>query len=184
MISVVRKLAQECARPSCAVFLAVAGSTLLSGCTPQDYELGQRIEMGPFAFHVEGASSGVNRGYEGGPMREITVRLRLLSNESRPRKDFYEFLTGIDPYRLQLIVLPHYKLEDSHGHKFDGLMTRCTDTCRIEFHIRGDLRVMRMFSSDEAFREEHFDLRPEDFRLIITNPDRRDGQPSEVSIQL
>ena len=46
------------------------------------------------------------------------------------------------------------------------------------------LGVARRPRSDEAFREEHFDLRPEDFRLIITNPDRRRGQPRSVSIQL
>lgn len=202
MISVVRKLAQECARPSCAVFLTVAGGTLFSSCVPQDYELGQRIEMGAFAFQVEGASEGVRAsstreivinsetgsevrvGPGSGPTRQISVRLRLLSNESRPRNSLDRFLDGMDRPRgegvtFRLDLSPHYILVDSHGHEFKGGVGV---DLRMGFSIEDEGGFA--FSSNEPFRAEHFDLRSEDFRLIITNPDRQDGQPRKVSIQL
>jgi len=48
--------------------------------------------------------------------------------------------------------------------------------CRMKFRIPGDLSGIRI-SSNEGFREEHFDLSPENFRLIIKNPDRQKWQP-------
>ena len=168
-------------------FLAAAGSVLLLGCGPTEYQIGQTIEMGAFAFMVDGASERVvqpkaqERSEGIGPKKEITVRLRLLSNESRPRIEFDDFLNDIDRSRMmRMIVFPHYELVDSHGHKFDGGLS--TDS-RMRFAIE-DLGGIFSLSGDESFKAEHLDLRVEDFRLIIENPDRRDGQPSKISIQL
>jgi len=203
LIELVSRLCQASTKPS-IVFIAVAGCIVLSGCSSNDYELGQRIEMGPLAFQVEGASSRLERPKPEpaapgrpqeaavGPTRHISVQLRLLSDESRPRIHFGDFLEGGDSkcsgVSFSLGDRSHYKLEDSHGHKFGGSLERhrcdplVAGGLQLQFRFipRGEIPTVR----NEAFRAEHVDLRTEDCRLIITNPDRRKGQPRSVSIQL
>jgi hypothetical protein len=166
-------------------FLAVAGSILVLGCGPTEYEIGQTIEMGAFTFRVDGASDRVvqpssrERSEGIGPKKEITIRLSVLSNESRPRREFRHFLDDYDPDRYRMMIFPHYKLEDIHGHSFDGGLW---DKSYMRFAIEDFVGIIP--ESDESFNAEHLDLREEDFALIIENPDRRDGQPSKISIQL
>ena len=173
-------------------FLAVAGSALVVGCGPSEYQIGQTIEMGAFAFQVEKASSRVHPSPSEhvGPTRQISVQLRLLSNESRPRINFRAFLSGRETNCSGGISFSfgdrsRTKLEDSHGHKFSGGQNAhpcdpiLAGKVQLVFRIESD----RGFSTNEDFRAEHLDLRPEDFRLIITNPDRRKGQPSKIAIQ-
>ena len=166
-------------------FLAVAGSILVLGCGPTEYQIGQTIEMGAFTFRVDGASDRVvqpssrERSEGIGPKKEITVRLSVLSNESRPRREFRHFLDDYDPGRIRLMIFPHYKLEDIHGHTFDGGLW---EQSRMRFAIEDFVGIIP--ENDESFKAEHLDLGAEDFALIIDNPDRRDGQPSKISIQL
>ena len=77
------------------------------------------------------------------------------------------------------MIFPNYELMDIHGHTFDGGLW---DRSNMRFAIEDLVGIIPEL--DESFTAEHLDLRAADFALIIENPDRRDGQPSKISIQL
>ncbi len=172
------------------LFVVAAGSLMLAGCSmAEDYEMGQEIQMGPFTFEVKSASATVRYQEDMGRERIISVTLRVLKNESRPRIDFGDFLNdmvGVQ-WKMQLIADSNLTLVDSHGHKFLGgvgnqggrpqarfEITSLYDTFENPFNVE---RIQR-------FNDAHLETQPSDYRLIIENPDRREGQPRAVRIQL
>ena len=172
------QLAQACPLSASAVALVLTTSLLLSGCTTSRYDMGETIEMGPFAFEVAGVSETVTQQHAR-PTKRITVQLQLVRNDS-PQRNLLSFLEGSE--RVGVIAYPFYKLEDGHGHRFDNRGQASAPGLRINFDLRGSRRLTE--DEHDRWSEEHRDMPAEDCWLIITNPDTRRGQPRAVSIGL
>jgi hypothetical protein len=162
---------------SCPLAWFVAGAAVLClGCSSaEDYDMGQTIEMGPFAFQVVGAwaTSPDDRH------PEIFVDFRLLSDQSHGQIGFDDILNDMVDSEgnatAKMRLSPRTKVVDGHGHRFVGVVS--------DLSARYILFEVRLRDQDR-FENEHFGMRPEDFRLVIKNPDRRKGQPRAASIQL
>ena len=169
------------------LFIATAGGAALAGCSmAEDYEMGQAIEMGPFTFEVRSASPSLDVR-DTGRVRVISVTFRVLKDESRPRIDFGEFLSDMVGFQAspRMMVFPHTTLVDSHGHKFKSDVRGSPP--RARFQITSALDLLE-FNADaeriQGFNDAHLETEPSDYRLIIDNPDRREGQSRAVRIQL
>ena len=160
---------------------ALAGVSLVGCSSTKRYELGQTIEMGPFSFRVERASSKV--GHESGRQRRvIEVDFWLLSGESDSGVALGPFFTPGNA----LVSHPHIKIEDRHGHEFPGRVdVRDGDHWPVSFRLvgRGGFSPSERETAEEI-AASHLEMGPRDFRLYIRNPDRRGQQPRAVWIQL
>ncbi len=154
---------------------------LCLGCaTSEKYDMRQEIEMGPFVFRVTGAYS--EKPATGHPKIIVNFSVRYDTNASFEFAEYFndDVDSEGNPTHNRQSVLPRIshprmKVVDSHGHGFIGLVKGESG----EFIVWG-LKLR----DQEKFDEKHADLEPEDFRLLITNPYPREGQPSRVSIQL
>jgi hypothetical protein len=160
---------------------ALAGVWLVGCSSTKRFELRQTIEMGPFSFRVERASSSV--GYVSGrQQRVIEVDLWLLSGESESDVDLGPFFSPGNT----LVSHPHIRIEDRHGHEFPGRVgVPAGDHWPVSFQLagRGGFSPAERERAEEI-AESHLEMGPRDFRLFIRNPDRRGQQPREVWIQL
>lgn len=155
-------------RQSLLAVMACCGILLLPGCPakPEIYQMGEAIEMGPFVFEVEGATEEVN------PREKvINVNFRLHIERSAPfKKPFGEFLS-----KMHLV--------DTAGNKIDiwGIgPVSGNQLSATEWRARVRLDQESRNGGDA----ENLGDRPRDFRLIVINPDPREGQARRVSIQL
>ncbi len=141
-----------------------------------EYKIGQTIEMGPFAFVVEDAYEQLSSFSGGDPKIEIFVDLRLDAANGAKVK-FDDFLN--DTVERRMIIHPSLEIRDQRGRKFLGLVNRVSgrERWRAEFLLVDDLG-----GTESA--QKYLDLRAADFRLIIKNPDRREGQPSRAAVTL
>ncbi len=162
--------------------ISAAGSLSLLGCSGTErYEMGQTIEMGPFSFRVQTVSSTL-RSHEGRPRRVIEVELWQLSAEPDEDMDLARFLIR----GTEFAPRPQIKIRDREGHEFSGsLGLRRRDRWPASFEL-GRASGFTAASRERAdrFAEEHLSMGPRDFRMYITNPDRRAGQPRAVWLQL
>lgn len=163
---------------SAVVLVIISAGLFCLGCsTAEDYEMTDEIEMGPFTFQVRGAyatTPGV-----GHP--QIIVDFWVKNDDSDGAISFDELFNDlIDPEGNKtkgFILHPHANIVDDHGHKFQG--THNDNSARFI------LWEVRLRSEDEdRFEEQHKDMQPGDFKLVITNPDPQKGQPRTVSVQL
>ena len=172
-------------RIASAVFWVAVVTTLGLGCSRYDME--EPIEMGPFTFEVTGVSERVTHQYAR-PTKQITVQLGLVSNESR--RDLLHFLEGTEK-GFDGIVWPYYKLEDSHGHRFDNRGQASSSGRNISFDLwrrptgfqLGGRRRVNKDALDD-WSDDHVNMAAEDCWLVITNPEIRRGQPGAASIRL
>lgn len=151
---------------------------LVWGCGQEtEYKLGQTIKMGPFAFVVEDAYERVSSFNTGDPKIEILVDLRLDAATGAKVK-FDEFLndTAADH---GMIIYPHMEIRDKDGRTFLGMVRRISgrERWQAEFLLVDDV-------GGTSTARQYVDRRAADFRLIIENPDRREGQPGRVVIAL
>jgi hypothetical protein len=149
---------------------------LLCGCSQEtEYKVGQTIEMGPFAFVIEDAYERVSSYNTGDPKIEILVDLRLDAATGAKVK-FDEFLNDTAGQR-GMIIYPHMEIRDQDGRKFLGMVHRVSgrERWQAEFPLVDD---------GPSTARQYVNRRAADFRLIIKNPDRREGQPSRVKIAL
>ena len=174
-------------RKKARVLFAAAGGVALAGCSmAQDHEMGQEIQMGPFTFEVRSASPSLDVR-DTGRVRVISVTFRVLKDESRPRIDFGEFLSDMVGFQAapRMMVFPHTTLVDSHGHKFKSDVRGTPPRARFQITSALDLvEVMADAERLQRFNDAHLETQPSDYRLIIENPDRREGQPRAIRIQL
>ena len=158
---------------------------IVMGCSPLEektYQLHQPIEMGPWTFAVTGTKEQTeNRGIR---LKKIFVFLELENYQERHEKPFDDFLNG--RRKQSAMVRPKLWLVSDAGKKFDGSVSpksggsMRSKRWQAAFELVGF--SMREDSSDIA--KQYLDKHPSDFRLVIQNPDRRKGQPREVTIQL
>ena len=168
-----------------ALLTGIAWTLFLGGCSEgEEYERRVPIEMGPFVFSVGRASQSISSG----GMKEIHVVLELHNHEERFDPTFDDALNGKRPGSM--IAFPRVAIVDQEGNSFDGWVSPLSGGSRRS--RRWDARFWLVYPStreslamgaDES-AAKYRDRRPEDFRIVIKNPDRRRGQPSKIWIQL
>jgi hypothetical protein len=165
---------KACASQVMGIVLGLCASLASLGCEKktQEYRLDQQINMGPFSFEVERTEESVKLVHPNeGPNLEIRVYYRMLDNKTPPfGKTFDETLL-----RVRIVDKAHNTFEYSGRGLLAGDRRHPSEWCDI-FTVSPSLRGVR----DSA----KLGQRASDFRLIIDNPDVRDGQPERASIQL
>jgi hypothetical protein len=152
------------------------------GCSGNErYEMGQTIEMGPFTFRVESASAATS-SHDGKPRREIAVELWQLNVEPGENIDLARFLIPGSEFAPR----PQIKIRDREGHEYLGSVgLKRGDRWPVSFElVAGSRFTAASRERADRFAEQQLSKGPRDFRLYITNPDRRAGQPREVWLQL
>jgi hypothetical protein len=139
--------------------------------------VGQTIEMGPFVFVVEDAYERVSSYNTGEPKIDILVDLRLDAATGAKIK-FDEFLNDTAPPR-GMIIYPNMEIWDGDGRKFQGMVHRVSgrEHWQAEFPLVDD-------DGGPSTARQYVNRRAADFRLIIKNPDKREGQPGRVAVVL
>lgn len=164
------------------VWITAIGSASLFACAGNErYEMGQTIEMGPFTFRVESASATV-RSRDGRPRKVVEVELWQLSVQPGANGDLARFLTPGSEFAPR----PQIRIRDREGNEFSGQVgLKRGDRWPVSFEL-ADASGFTAASRERAdrFAERQLTKGPRDFRLYITNPDRRAGQPREVWLQL
>ena len=151
---------------------------LVGGCSQEtEYKVGQTIEMGPFAFVVEDAYERVSSFNTGDPKIEILVDLRLDAATGAKVK-FDEFLNDTAGDR-GMIIYPNMEIRDGDGRTFLGMVRRVSgrERWQAEFLLVDD-------DGGPSTARHYVNRRAADFRLLIKNPDRREGQPGRVVVAL
>jgi hypothetical protein len=165
--------------------VALVALLLASACTrTEERALREAISMGPWTFTVERATASTEtRG--GGRWRRIKVLLRLHNFREPHEPGFDAFLNGGG--RGAYIVFPRFDLRDAQGTRFETLLLSASGSSTSE-HWRAEFVLVPSDADSMAdsarLAEPYLDKVPQDFRLVITNPDRRSGQPGRVSIAL
>ncbi len=164
---------------------SMAWTLALGGCSGgEEYQRGDPIEMGPFVFSVGRASQSIASG----GIKEIHVVIELHNYEERFDPTFDDALNG--KRTGSVIALPRSTIVDEEGNSFDGWISPLSGGSRRS--RRWDARFWLVYPStreslamgaDES-AAKYRDRRPEDFRIVIKNPDRRRGQPSRIWVQL
>ena len=192
-----------CGRRAVVVAAIACTPILLAGCgRTEQYEMGQRIDMGPYTFEVAGAKTGSTQHSDRTVIPTIELLLRLVRDDTAPyTTDFaHSFRT-----RMQLV--------DATGNRFSVFPTTNTREYRV---IQGEVTPIGSYfpTSAEVYRggrkradsyRASVELNPEyvgldrgmkvmhregvgtavsDFKLIIDNPDRQGEQPGRAEIPL
>jgi len=156
------------------IVLVLCTSLAWLGCEKktQESRMDQPINMGPFSFEVERTEEAVKLDHPSeGPNLEIRVYYRMLDNKTPPfGKTFDETLL-----RVRIVDKADNTIEYSGRGVLSGDRRHPSEWCDI-FTVGPSLMGVR----DSA----KLGQRASDFRLIIDNPDVREGQPERVSIQL
>ena len=165
---------KACASQVMGIVLALCASLAWVGCgkKTQEYRMDQPINMGPFSFEVERTEDSVKPVHPSeGPTLEIRVYYRMLDNKTPPfGKPFDETLLYV-----RIVDKADNTIDYSGRGLLAGDRRHPSEWCDI-FTVSRTLIGVR----DTA----KLGQRASDFRLIIDNPDVREGQPEQVSIQL
>lgn len=158
-----------------AAIVAFAGLALSACDGTTQSAIGEDIEMGPYTFSVISASQGKQWESAEGTYREIVVRLRVSRDDTAPftedfSSSFIDSMSIVDAAGNSVRTGPS---ADSPVYKA-GRYRSESYTC-----------VFRYSRSSEGVRDfARIGTRPQDFRLMITNPAREGEQPRRVAIQL
>ena len=169
---------------NCLIAVFVAGLTAAACANVNEYELQQPITMGPWTFQIERATERIE-SHGNLRLKMISVTLKLENYMERHQKPFDDFLKG----RTEGSIMehPHLALVDEAGNSFDAedVSPLSGGSLRSEsWSARFPLIEFSMRESSSETAARHIDKHPADFRLVIENPDHRNGQPRKVSIQL
>jgi hypothetical protein len=165
----------------------------------EQYEMAQRVDMGPYTFEVAGAKTGF--ALFGTRTATIELLFRLYRDDTAPfTTDFTESFTNrmqlVDAAGNAFVVFPVPNTDDFHvGGR--GELTPVEGYWRTspEIHRGGRVRAdtyrasinlssSYMTGMGEIRYRENVGNTISDFKLIIDNPDRRGDQPGQVVIQL
>ena len=165
---------KACDRQDIAIVLALCASLASPGCQKktQEYHIEQPINMGPFSFEVERTEEASKLVHPSeGPSLEIRVYYRMLDNKTPP------FGKTIDESLLDVRIVDKAgnSIESGGPRVVSGNRRHPSEWCDT-FTVSPSLIGVR----DKA----RLGQSSADFRLIIDNPDVRDGQPERVSVQL
>lgn len=144
-----------------------------------EYQMGQAIEMGPFTFSVERASEKMSSLSKGPRSKTILVDFELDPERSSGAKVKFDDFLNNTAGETGMFIKPLVKVVDHEGQEFLGLLYRVSGRkrWRAEFML-----VVPRRGTKSA--QDYLDRPMSDFRLLIENPGRRDGQPRRVSLRL
>jgi hypothetical protein len=146
---------------------------------------GSRLLWGPWTFEVERTTERIKNS-SGDRYKFILVTVRLDNYTERHEKTFDDFMNGTT--EGSIIANPRTELVDGDGNRFDGWFSPTSggrlrsERWEASFLLVPSNAGLLEDASDLA--KEHLDKHASDFRLVIENPDHRDGQPRKVSVQL
>jgi hypothetical protein len=155
------------------VALSVFGLSFCEGT--KQAVIGEAIEMGPYTFSVISATQGKQWESAEGTYREIVVRIRLQQDDSPPFTDsfsssFIDSMAIVDAAGNSVRTGPAPVSPVTRAGRLRSEYYQC---------------VFRYSRSSEGVRDfAKIGSRPQDFKLLIANPAREDGQPYRVAIQL
>jgi hypothetical protein len=160
-----------CGRSTAVVAgLLYAGAVLVGCARTEEYQLGQRIDMGPYSFEVLSADEGT---WASQPT--INILFRLDRDDAAPfTSDFRRSFA----YKMEVV--------DAAGNAFPVDPAPQSPVYRAG-RYRSDryLAEVRLSASHEGVRDSaRIGKTASDFRLIIDNPDPGRDQPRRVAIQL
>ena len=193
-----------CGRRAIVVAAIACTPILLAGCgRTEQYDMGQRIDMGPYTFEVAGAKKGSTQHSDRTVIATIELLLRLVRDDTAPyTTDFaHSFRT-----RMQLV--------DATGNTFRVSPRTNVRDYKVDLH--GEVSPIGSYfpTTTEVYRggrkradsyRASVELNPEyvgldrgmkvmhregvgtavtDFKLIIDNPDRQGEQPGRAEIPL
>ena len=137
--------------------------------------IGEPIEMGPYTFSVVSATQGKQWESAEGTYREIVVRVRILRDDAEP---FSESFSSSFVDSLKIVDAAGNSIGTSPTPVFPiytaGRYRSEYYTCRFRFSR----------SSNGVRDFDNIGTRPQDFRLVISNPIQEGSQPRRVSVQL
>jgi hypothetical protein len=144
--------------------------TCLGCAIAEEYQLGQRIEMGPYSFEVVGADRG-----SWASMPTVNISFRLTRDDTEP---FTTDFNSSFAYKMELV--------DRAGNSFTVDPHPVAPVYRAGRHRSDRYRAeVRISPSFEGVRNAtRLGKAVADFRLIIDNPARQGDQPRRVAIQL
>jgi hypothetical protein len=159
-----------------ATTIAVFAVVTLTACgqtTPA--AIGEALEMGPYTFSVVSALQGKQWESAEGTYREIVVRIRVHRDDTKPFTDTFSS-SFIDSIRIVDAAGNSIGTSPSPVNPFQK-----GGRDRSEFYTC----LFRFSKSSDGVRDfEKIGTRPQDFKLMISNPMREGQQPSRVAIQL
>jgi hypothetical protein len=184
-----------------AVVAALACTAILSiacGSTEQ-YQMAQRVDMGPYTFEVAGAKTGFTRAAPRNPTIEVLFRLHR--DDTAPfttdfADSFKRRMQLVDAAGNTFVVFPVPNTQEYQiGGVGDATPIRGYWAPSAEVHRGGrrradtyrasvDLSPAYMTGMGNIGHRENVGKTVSDFKLIIDNPDRGGDQPSRVVIQL
>ena len=153
--------------------LAVLSLSACGKTTPA--AVGEALEMGPYTFSVVSASQGKQWESSEGTYREIVVRIRVHRDDTKPFTDTFSS-SFIDSIRIV----------DEAGNSI-GTSPAPINPVQKNGRDRSEFYtcLFRFSKSSDGVRDfEKIGTRPQDFKLMISNPVREGQQPNRVAIQL
>ena len=158
-----------------SVFVALVALTLPACAAPTPAAVGERLDMGPFTFSVVSAAQGKQWQSAEGVYREIVVRIRVHRDDTAPYTETFSS-SFIDSIRIV----------DAAGNSIGT-----SPSAVAPVHKAGRDRsehytcLFRYSRSSDGVRDfDKIGTRPQDFKLMITNPAPEGQQPRSVAIQL
>jgi hypothetical protein len=144
---------------------------LLPGCAgTKEYQIGERIDMGPYSFEVASIQQGTWASTS-----TINVSFNLLRDDTAPfTTDFWESFV----YKMELV--------DRAGNTFPGDPHPVSPVYEKGRQRSSRYRAeVRLSPSHEGVRDAaNIGKSTSDFKLLIANPAPEGDQPRRVSIQL
>ena len=160
-----------CGRPVAVVTGLLCAGAVVVGCArTEKYQLGQRIDMGPYTFEVASADEGTWASE-----RTISILFRLHRDDTAPfTTDFWQSFV----YKMEIV--------DAAGNAFTVDPHPQSPVYRAG-RQRSDryLAKVKLSHSLEGVRDSaRIGKTASDFKLVIDNPAPEGDQPRRVAIQL
>ena len=181
-------MSQSSISPSGCRWLSALAALSIAGCsTTESYELGQSIEMGPWTFEVERVRDIVDTQSDGHRQKMVTVTLRLHNYTERYEATFDDFLNGRRPGGMIPISFPKLKLMHEDGATFVASVRPVSagslqsERWQAQAWLLPDNAGIRNWNE---LWNRYADASLSELVLMIDNPDRRSGQPRQVTITL
>ena len=158
-----------------ASIITVAFFTLSACRAATPAALGEPLEMGPYTFSVVSATQGRQWESAEGTYREILVRLLMHRDDTAPFTDtfsssFIDSITIVDAAGNSIGASPSPVAPVDHGGRYRSTYYSC---------------LFRFSRSSEGVRDfDRIGTRPQDFKLLITNPAPEGQQPRRVAVPL
>ena len=137
--------------------------------------IGDPLEMGPYTFSVVSATQGKQWESAEGTYREIIVRVRVHRDDTAPFTDTFSSS-----------FIDSMSIIDEAGNSIGTSPTPVSPVQKAGRYRSEYYTCLFRFSRSSAGVRDFANIgtKPQDFRLLITNPAREGQQPRRVSMRL